>query len=134
MDGAGGSKPMTHRGYFWALLLVLSILSCSGGAERSVVGRYRANHGKAEDLLVINEDSTWVRHFGSGDAAVEDRGSWERDVVGGNPVVVFHGFAARWDSSTRKGLWPARIETSSFGNLRLMISYDRSLYYERIDS
>lgn len=120
------------------LSILFAVVACSEPVtEQMVVGRYDANHGIATDTIDVRSDGTYRHYYKEPDGEEfinEDR--WKLELVDGRPAVVFSGFKSRWRRPRPNGsggYYPAFVERSFFGKIRLSISYDEGYYYIRTD-
>ena len=68
----------------------------------------------------------------------EREGVWEYEIFQDQPLISFYNFDHRWsDSYTEEqgveNVWPAFIERSIFGKIRLGLSADLGFYYEKVE-
>ena len=121
------------------MVIVSAVVGCYGDIEPGdVPGMYVANYREFTDTLFIEDDGWYIHLWARDDTTVFDTGLWEYGFVGGERVVDFKNFSF----PPRKGLgtvsppnfWPARMERSLLGEIRLIINSDLGLYYQQRES
>lgn len=102
--------------------------------EATLVGTYIANHGRGKDTLFVEPGGKYIHHFlGPSGKRFEDEGTWDFESdPAGNYNVVFTGFQHYWDEGARSNaIWPAYVQRSLFGKVRILLNEDLSYYYEK---
>jgi hypothetical protein len=98
-----------------------------------IIGKYKANHNKGEDLLELKEDGTYIYQFITPDGKeIKNTNKWELEYLEGRPIITFLRFSSALSkySSQRPGFWIVEVEKSFFnGNIRLCIDPDLGYYY-----
>jgi len=120
-------------------LLLIGLCACEAQFKKSeLIGTYKANHGKGEDIIVLKEGGKYLHTFKTSEKLFEREGTWEYEIFKDQPLISFYNFDHRWsDSYTEekgeRNVWPAFIELSIFGKIRLGLSDDLGFYYEKIE-
>lgn len=97
----------------------------------AVVGSYRLA-GRADDKLALHRNFTYIHSSTEPEGQpVEQTGRWSLEPAdaNGDQRVTCEGFIF-FGKEPRRGLWSGVIERSG-SDIRIVVSYDRNLYYER---
>lgn len=127
----------SHRILICSMLFGLS--ACKAQFENSeLIGIYKANHNRGEDIVILNKDGKYSHTFKTSGKLFERKGAWEYEIFEDQPLISFYNFDHRWsDSYTEekgeRNVWPAFIERTIFGKIRLGLDDDLGFYYEKID-
>ena len=126
----------------WAVLLIACLVpACEqvGVEPNEVIGRYRMNAGKAEDILEIHPNGKYVHLYRSaGKGVIVGRGKWEYEEIAGRPYIALHDFIHRYRSELgaslpqNPGIWPAPVVKSRSGSIRLSVNQDLGRYYLKV--
>ena len=106
--------------------------------ESELVGVYKANHKKAEDIIFLKKDHTYRHTYKTSENLFERVGKWEYEYFQGQPLISFYNFDHRWryDFVEEKGvrnIWPAFPERTLFGKIILGLDDDLGFYYEKFE-
>lgn len=119
--------------------MIVALCACETQfTESELIGTYKANHGKGEDIIVLKEGGKYIHFFKTPGELFEREGDWEYEVFKDQPLISFYNFDHRWSDSytEEKGennVWPAFLERSIFGTIRLGLSADLGYYYEKAE-
>ena len=119
--------------------MLIALCACEAQFKESeLMGTYKANHGKGEDIIVLKEGGRYSHSFKTSEKLFEREGTWEYEIFQDQPLISFYNFDHRWrDDYTEergmKNVWPAFIERSIFGKIRLGLSDDLGFYYEKVE-
>jgi len=106
--------------------------------ESELVGTYKANHGKGEDIIVLKEGGKYLHSFKTLEKTFEREGVWEYEIFEDQPLISFYNFQHRWEDNyytykkDERNIWPAFIERSIFGKIILPLDDDLGFYYEKV--
>jgi hypothetical protein len=123
--------------YLWLSACAL-VLSACAQVQRTddLVGWYVLRTDSATDVIRVDRDGAYRHGFYPHNGhSVQESGSWEFDQVDGQPVIVFHDFVDRAslayfpDRPQIRGMWPAHVQRSIWGGLRLIEDDDAGWYY-----
>lgn len=112
--------------------------------KQELIGKYIANHGKGEDIILLKPDGSFTHLLKSKKTIVkEQKGKWQYETFESDgpwgkekkAMISFENFSHTWDKNraVESGIWMTNIEKSSSGKIRLPLDYDMDYYYEKID-
>ncbi|CCQ91560.1 hypothetical protein NITGR_730018 [Nitrospina gracilis 3/211] len=63
---------------------------------------------------------------------------WEFEYFQGQPLISFMNFSHKWDGkyfegSKERWIWPAHVEKTIFGKIRLPLDDDLGFYFEKLE-
>jgi hypothetical protein len=101
------------------------------------MGEYVADHGIATDIVRVGPGGIyWHIYQEPGGEEFKNKGTWELEFIKGEPAVVFSGFKTRWrklDRPLAPAIYPAFVERSFSGRIRLSLSAGEGYYYIKKD-
>ena len=120
--------------------MLIALCACEAQFKESeLIGTYKANHGKGEDIIVLKEGGKYLHTFKTSEKLFEREGAWEYEIFKDDPLISFYNFDHRWRDGYiyekgERNVWPVYIERSIFGKIRLGLSDDLGYYYEKVES
>ena len=121
--------------------MIIALSACEAQFKESeLIGTYKANHDKGEDVIVLKEEGIYIHTFKTPEKLFEREGKWEYEIFMDQPLISFYNFDHRWRDDyytykkDEKNVWPSFIERSIFGKIRLGLSADLDYYYEKVES
>ncbi len=123
-------------------LILIALCACQVEFQESeLIGTYKANHGKGEDIIVLKENGKYLHTFKTSENLFEREGNWEYEIFKDQPLISFYNFQHRWRDNYytyefekgERNIWPAFIERTIFGKITLPLDDDLGFYYEKVE-
>jgi len=127
--------------------LLITLYACNTNFEEAeLLGTYKANHGKGEDIIYLKKNGEYLHIFKSSKKTYKENGTWGYETFQNEPMISFYNFNHRWryedwqqdpevneSPETIKNIWPAHVERSLFGKIRLGLDDDMGYYFEKVE-
>ncbi len=121
------------------LLIPLLLWACGQSFERSeLLGTYKNN--QADEFIIVTNDGKYIHILKTENNTFKETGTWELEIFNGEPIIEFYNFDHDFEDTIdsrqkRSSVWPAFVERSFFGKIRLPTDPDfPNRYFEKLDN
>jgi hypothetical protein len=100
-----------------------------------LVGRYEAHYQNGAETLELRAGGTYTQNFKAlNGQETQNTSTWKFDPYGGEPKVFLDNFVQNFPGSSQTAPIGTLVGVEkNWGRIRLYVSYDRGLYYTKIE-